>query len=157
VDTKRRREVRSPRGWIQLSGVHQNNLHAIDVRFPLGIITAVAGPSGSGKSTLVEEVLYRALARRLGQYDVERPGRFGSLECDGRVERIVLVDQSPLGRTSRGNTATYTKAWDQVRRLFAREPAAEQRGLSTSHFSFNVEGGRCEACAGEGYETVEMQ
>lgn len=154
---RRRRDVRTPQGWLELRGVRQNNLRDIDVRFPLGVITVVGGPSGSGKSTLVEEVLYRALARRLGRYDVERPGLFGSLEVEGEVERVVLVDQSPLGRTSRGNAATYTKAWDHIRRLFAREPMAERRGLSMSHFSFNVEGGRCEACAGEGHETVEMQ
>jgi excinuclease ABC subunit A len=132
-------------------------LRAIDVELPLGVVCAVTGPSGSGKSTLAVDVVYRALARGLGQLDVEAPGQCDRIEGSEAIRRVTLVDQSPLGRTSRGNAATYTKAWDALRNLFAAQPEAEARGLSASHFSFNVEGGRCDACAGDGFETVEMQ
>ncbi len=142
---------------LALRGVRANNLRAVDVDFPLGRICAVTGPSGSGKSSLVVDVLYRALARRLGDFSQELPGAFDALTVPKSVAAVVLVDQAPLGRTSRGNAATYTKAWDPIRKAFAEEPSAKQRGLTPSHFSFNVDGGRCEACAGEGYETVEMQ
>jgi excinuclease ABC subunit A len=127
------------------------------VRIPLGTLCALTGPSGSGKSTLLEEVLYRTLARGLGERDVEAPGPVASVGGAQGLTRVVLVDQAPLGRTSRGNAATYTKAWDALRKSFASSADAGVRGLSASHFSFNVEGGRCEACAGEGAETVEMQ
>src|SRR5262249_10729879 len=124
-------------------------------RIPLGVLCAITGPSGSGKSTLAEDILYRAVARR-GSADVPKPGAFDAL--DGPLEHAVLVDQSPLGRTARGNAATYTKAWDRVRARFAAEPEAQRRKLLPASFSFNVpDKGRCEACSGEGYETVEMQ
>jgi excinuclease ABC subunit A len=155
--SRREGAVREPTGFLQLRGVTANNLRNIDVDVPLGVVCAVTGPSGSGKSTLCESVLYRALARHFGDFDEELPGPYRSLGGQEQLKRVVLVDQSPLGRTSRGNPATYTKAWDHVRALYGKEPAAAARGLTASHFSFNVEGGRCDACAGEGYETVEMQ
>ena len=124
---------------------------------PLGVVCAVAGPSGSGKSTLVEDVLDRTVARQLGVKDIDPPGVCEGLVGAEKIKRVTFVDQSPLGRTSRGNAATYTKAWDVVRKLLAASPRAMALGLTASSFSFNVEGGRCETCTGEGYETVEMQ
>jgi excinuclease ABC subunit A len=151
------RTPRKARGAIRVKGASENNLRDLDVALPLGGITAVTGPSGSGKSTLAVDIVYRALARKLGDFDVERPGTHKSLTGADAIKRVALVDQAPLGRTSRGNAATYTKAWDVVRKLFAADPEARARRLTAAHFSFNVDGGRCEACAGEGYETVEMQ
>jgi excinuclease ABC subunit A len=153
----RERAPRKIAGFLEIRGASENNLRDVSVRFPLGVVTAVAGPSGSGKSTLVEDVLYRTLARRLGARDVDPPGACDAITGAESIRRVTLVDQSPLGRTSRGNAATYTKAWDSIRRLFAAAPRAMALGLTASAFSFNVEGGRCETCSGEGYETVEMQ
>jgi excinuclease ABC subunit A len=151
------RTPRSPTGWIALTAITDHNLRGVDARLPLGVLCAVTGPSGSGKSTLAVDVLYRALARKLGDLDEELPGAHASLSGADGIQRVTLVDQLPLGRTSRGNAATYTKAWDAVRALYAKEPEAAARGLSAASFSFNVAEGRCESCAGEGYETVEMQ
>ncbi|MBX3130301.1 MAG: excinuclease ABC subunit UvrA [Polyangiaceae bacterium] len=148
---------REPSGWLCIHGASENNLRDVSVEVPLGVLTAVTGPSGSGKSTLAVDVLYRALGRHFRLKDVPAPGRHQRIDGLQVLRRAVLVDQSPLGRTSRGNAATYTKAWDVLRALYAAEPEAQARGLSASHFSFNVAGGRCDACAGEGYETVEMQ
>ena len=152
-----RRRERDPAGWLGVRGATANNLRRVDADVPLGVLCAITGPSGSGKSTLAVDVVYKALARRLGDFDVGRVGEHEGLEGAAQVERVALVDQSPLGRTSRGNAATYTKAWDAIRKLFAADPAAVARGLEPRHFSFNVDGGRCEACSGEGWETVEMQ
>jgi excinuclease ABC subunit A len=151
------RARRTPSAHLRLTNARANNLLGVDVSIPLGVVCAITGPSGSGKSTLAVDVVYRALARRLGELDLERPGLHDALEGATALRRVILVDQSPLGRTSRGNAATYTKAWDTIRALYAREPAAIARGLTAASFSFNVEGGRCEACSGEGAETVEMQ
>jgi excinuclease ABC subunit A len=152
------RKPRKPTGWLELRGARENNLAGVDVRIPLGVVCAVTGPSGSGKSTLAEDVLYRAIARGLGDLGVARPGAFDALEGVRALSSAVLVDQTPLGRTARGNAATYTKAWDRIRQRFAAEPVAQRAGLGPSSFSFNVAGaGRCEACSGEGFETVEMQ
>jgi excinuclease ABC subunit A len=152
-----RREPRQPTAWLSVKGASANNLRAIDARLPLGVLCAVTGPSGSGKSTLAVDIVYRTLARNLGDFDVEAPGACAGIEGLFSVKSVTLVDQSPLGRTSRGNAATYTKAWDLVRALYAKQPEASALGLSPSDFSFNVDGGRCEACSGEGFETVEMQ
>jgi len=152
-----RREVRKATGWLSVKGASANNLRAIDARLPLGVLCAVTGPSGSGKSTLAVDIVYRTLARKLGDFDEEVPGACAGIDGLSAVKSVTLVDQSPLGRTSRGNAATYTKAWDLVRALYAKQPEASALGLSPSDFSFNVDGGRCEACSGEGFETVEMQ
>ncbi|HEU4577865.1 MAG TPA: excinuclease ABC subunit UvrA [Polyangiaceae bacterium] len=151
------RQPRKPTAQLSLRGARENNLQQIDVDIPLGVLCAISGPSGSGKSTLIVDIVYRALARRLGVLDVEPPGAHRELLGAEAVRKVVLVDQAPLGRTSRGNAATYTKAWDYVRKLFAEEPSAKSQGLTASHFSFNVALGRCDSCAGEGFETVEMQ
>ncbi len=148
---------RKPKGFLHLTGVRENNLRIDEVAIPLGILCAITGPSGSGKSTLAEDVIYRAVARACGTA-VAKPGAFTSMKGHEKITSAVLVDQSPLGRTARGNAATYTHAWDRVRARFSSESEALRRGLSPAHFSFNVPGkGRCETCAGEGYETVEMQ
>jgi excinuclease ABC subunit A len=152
-----RRKTRASKGRLRLKGVRANNLAGVDVDFPLGVVCVVTGPSGSGKSTLVHEVLYSAAARALGDTSVGRPAEHDSIEGLEQLARAVLVDQSPLGRTARGNAATYVKAWDRVRARFAAEAEATRRGLTAAHFSFNVPAGRCEECSGEGYETVEMQ
>ncbi|MEP7049549.1 MAG: excinuclease ABC subunit UvrA [Pseudomonadota bacterium] len=152
-----KRDVRKPTGWLTVKGATANNLRAVDAKLPLGVVCAVTGPSGSGKSTLAVDIVYRSLARNLGDFDEELPGACAGIDGISQVKAVTLVDQSPLGRTSRGNAATYTKAWDLVRALYAKQPAAAAQGLSPSDFSFNVEGGRCEACSGEGFETVEMQ
>jgi excinuclease ABC subunit A len=151
------RKPRVAESWLEIRGARANNLRGVDAEIPLGVITAVTGPSGSGKSTLAVDVLYRALARSLGDFDVEPAGEHASIAGASGIKRVALVDQLPLGRTSRGNAATYTKAWDSVRALYAKEPEAIAKHLGASHFSFNVEDGRCPSCTGEGYETVEMQ
>ncbi len=156
--TRRRARVRAPSGWLEVRGARANNLASVNVRVPLGVVCAVTGPSGSGKSTLAEDILFRAVARELGDTSVPRPGPFDAIEGLGALRSAVLVDQTPLGRTARGNAATYTKAWDRIRQRFAAEPTAQRAGLGAAAFSFNVAGaGRCEACSGEGFETVEMQ
>src|SRR5690606_3446169 len=146
-----------PSEMVQILGAKIHNLKDIDVSFPTHRLVAVSCPSGSGKSSIVVDLLYRGVARHLRLSDIERPGLHGAMVGLDAFEAVELVDQSPLGRTSRGNPATYTKAWDVVRKLFAAEPQAQALGFEASHFSFNVAGGRCETCAGEGHETIEMQ
>lgn len=142
---------------ITFQGIRENNLKDIDVTIPLGILTVVTGVSGSGKSTLVRKIIYPALSTRLGLH-VESPGKYDSLEGDYKIiDHIELVDQNPIGRSSRSNPATYAKAYDAIRQLFAEHPLAQQRGYSPSYFSFNMEGGRCETCQGEGKIIIEMQ
>jgi excinuclease ABC subunit A len=144
--------------WMTVSGIRENNLAIDRLRIPLGVLVAITGPSGSGKSTLAEDIVYRAIAHKTGDRSGPKPGAHERLEGADALKTAVLVDQSPLGRTARGNAATYTKAWDRIRARFAQEPEAKKRGLTAASFSFNVQGkGRCEACAGEGFETVEMQ
>jgi excinuclease ABC subunit A len=142
---------------LEITGIRENNLRVDHVEIPLGVLCAITGPSGSGKSTLAEDIVFRAVARACGTA-VAKPGVFATMKGHEKITSAVLVDQSPLGRTARGNAATYTHAWDRVRARFSSEAEALRRGLSPAHFSFNVPGkGRCETCAGEGYETVEMQ
>jgi excinuclease ABC subunit A len=151
------RESPRPSSVLGVRGASEHNLQNIDVDIPLGVLCAISGPSGSGKSTLCVDIVFNTLARRLGAFDVDLPGKHRELLGVEAVRKVILVDQSPLGRTSRGNAATYTKAWDTVRKLFAEAESAKNAGFTASHFSFNVALGRCEACAGEGFETVEMQ
>jgi excinuclease ABC subunit A len=155
VPTRRRTRGREK---LVLRGAEANNLHGLDVEIPLGMLVAITGVSGSGKSTLVHQVLYRAVARALGQSDGADPsGVFKSLTGTERLNEVVLVDQTPIGRTPRSNPITYIKAFDLVRELFAAQPEAKRRGLTPGHFSFNVPGGRCNTCEGDGTVTVEMQ
>uniref|UniRef100_A0A7V3REA0 UvrABC system protein A n=1 Tax=Mesoaciditoga lauensis TaxID=1495039 RepID=A0A7V3REA0_9BACT len=151
VPDKRRKD----NGFLKLKGVKHNNLKSIDVSFPLGTLTCVTGVSGSGKSSLVMETLYPALMNRI--YRTHIPvGEFESIEGIDLVDKVILVDQSPIGRTPRSNPATYTKAFDGIRELFALTEEARIRGYTSSRFSFNMKGGRCEACAGQGVVRVEM-
>ena len=152
---KRRRRPRKGHA-ITIRGASQNNLKDIDVRIPLGLLVCVTGVSGSGKSTLVHEVLYNGLQKARGMA-VGAPGACRELTGGEALDAIALVDQAPVGRTPRANPATYVKAWDHVRRLFAATPAAREGGLSTSTFSFNTVGGRCETCQGSGFEKIDMQ
>ena len=148
---------RIAKNFLRVHGIEANNLEKLDVDIPLGVVCAVTGPSGSGKSTLVEDIVYRAVGRALGDMNLPRPAKHDRIDGVGALSKVSLVDQAPLGRTARGNAATYTKAWDRIRARFAAEPESVARGLTPSHFSFNVAIGRCETCSGEGYETVEMQ
>ncbi|MDR1989144.1 MAG: excinuclease ABC subunit UvrA [Acidobacteriaceae bacterium] len=141
---------------IELRGAREHNLKGVDITIPLNTLTCVTGVSGSGKSTLVHDVLYAAIKRANGGWD-RRVGSFTSLEGVEMVSDVVLVDQAPIGRTPRSNPVTYLKAFDPIRELFAATKDARSRGLTASHFSFNVPGGRCEACQGEGEVRVEMQ
>ncbi len=145
------------RDRISIKGATEHNLKNIDVDIPLGVMTVVTGVSGSGKSTLVRDIFYKALHRHIyGEGDA--PGRFHELGGDlGRVGEIVFVDQNPIGRSTRSNPATYLKAYDEIRALMASQQAAKQLDLTPASFSFNTEGGRCEACKGEGTITIEMQ
>lgn len=143
--------------YIMVEGARENNLKNIDVKFPLGVLTVVTGVSGSGKSTLVRDILYRALNRELGNSG-DAPGAFRRLSGDlKRLSAVEFVDQNPIGKSSRSNPATYLKAYDEIRALFASQQAAVQMGFTPAYFSFNTEGGRCEECKGDGYITVEMQ
>jgi excinuclease ABC subunit A len=143
---------------LVLRGAVANNLHGLDVEIPLGMLVAITGVSGSGKSTLVHQVLYRAVARALGQTDGSDPSAvFKSLTGVERLNDVVLVDQTPIGRTPRSNPITYIKGFDLVRELFASQPEAKRLSLTPGHFSFNVPGGRCNTCEGDGTVTVEMQ
>ena len=158
---ERRRATRGQR--LRIEGAREHNLRGVDVEIPLGALTVVSGVSGSGKSTLVHDVLYRALERELsgGETSAKRHmgegvGEYDRMSGTGGIREVVLVDQSPIGRTPRSNPVTYIKAWDEVRRIFASQPDAVQRGFTPGHFSFNVTGGRCEACKGEGQVEVEM-
>lgn len=143
-------------GTLKIKGAAEHNLKGIDVEFPLGQFIAVTGVSGSGKSTLIHDILYKALASRF-YHSKERPGKFEELEGVERVDKVVLVDQSPIGRTPRSNPATYTGAFTFIRELFANSPEAKVRGYGPGRFSFNVKGGRCEVCEGEGQIKIEMQ
>lgn len=148
---------RKSRDFVEVRGVTENNLKNLDVRFPLGVLTVVTGVSGSGKSTLIRKVLYPALMRALGEHKDEI-GKFTELSGSiHRIEAVEMVDQNPIGKSSRSNPVTYIKAYDYLRQLMADQPLSKTRGYKPSHFSFNVDGGRCEVCQGEGQVQVEMQ
>lgn len=143
--------------YIEVTGAREHNLKNVDVKFPLNVLTVVTGVSGSGKSTLVRDVLYRAMMRELGESG-DAPGAFQRLSGDvRRISRVEFVDQNPIGKSTRSNPATYLKAYDEIRQLFASQQSARQMGFSPAFFSFNAEGGRCEECKGSGTITIEMQ
>jgi excinuclease ABC subunit A len=145
------------RNFIEVSGIAENNLKNLDVKFPLEIITVVTGVSGSGKTSLVKKVLYPALKKIYGGFE-DHSGKFDKISGDLKMLKAVeMVDQNPIGKSSRSNPVTYVKAFDEIRSLFAELPLSTARGLKPGHFSFNVEGGRCEVCQGEGEVTIEMQ
>ena len=148
---------RTPNGhWLTIRGAAENNLKGIDVSIPLGLLVCLTGVSGSGKSTLAEEILFKAARRALGDPE-GRPGQHRAIEGIAHVDEVVLVDQRAVGRTPRANPLTYTKAFDPIRKLLAATEDARRRHFGPGHFSFNVAGGRCETCRGEGFEKVEMQ
>ena len=154
---------RTEAGWLTLRGARLHNVEAVDLELPLGVLTVVTGVSGSGKSTLIHDVLYRALEKELGGGETsarehlgEEVGAYAALEGAHRLEGVLLVDQSPIGRTPRSNPVTYIKAWDEIRKLFAAQPLARQRGYTPGTFSFNTAGGRCDACKGAGQVEIEM-
>ncbi|WP_129596630.1 excinuclease ABC subunit UvrA [Anaerophilus nitritogenes] len=150
------KERRSPNGnWIKIIGAQENNLKNVDVAFPLGVFTCVTGVSGSGKSTLVNEIFYKKLAMELHRAK-SRPGKHKEIKGIENIDKVIDVDQSPIGRTPRSNPATYTGVFDLIRDLFAKVPEAKMRGYQKGRFSFNVKGGRCEACKGDGIIKIEM-
>ncbi|MEH6763221.1 MAG: excinuclease ABC subunit UvrA [Aequorivita antarctica] len=148
---------RTSKNKVSITGARQNNLKNIDVTFPLNVFTAVTGVSGSGKSTLVKKIFYPALLREIGGYG-EKPGQFSEIKGDfGTIKSIEFIDQNPIGRSSRSNPVTYIKAYDDIRNLYASQKLSDIRGYKAKHFSFNVDGGRCETCKGDGEVTIEMQ
>lgn len=149
------KERREPSGWLTIRGARENNLKNIDVRIPLGVMTCVTGVSGSGKSSLINVILYKALARQLNRARTI-PGAYDKIEGTEQLDKIIAIDQSPIGRTPRSNPATYTGVFDLIRDLFASTPDAKAKGYGKGRFSFNVKGGRCEACSGDGIIKIEM-
>lgn len=143
--------------YILIEGARQNNLKNITVKFPLGVLCVISGVSGSGKTTLIKQILYPALKKLKGEF-TEKAGFFKNIEGDvDYINQVEMVDQNPIGKSSRSNPVTYIKAYDQIRELFARQPLSKIRGYQAKHFSFNVDGGRCDTCKGEGEQIVEMQ
>jgi excinuclease ABC subunit A len=156
IPTPRQRIKPSPdRGWLEILGARENNLKNIDARIPLGTLTCVTGVSGSGKSTLVDDILRRALFRKFFG-SKERPGLHRALKGFEQLDKVIVIDQTPIGRTPRSNPATYTGMFNAIRDLFSRLPAARIRGYESGRFSFNVKGGRCEKCQGDGVIKIEM-
>ncbi len=146
---------RQSRKFVRITGCRENNLKGIDVEVPIGLLTVVTGVSGSGKSTLVYDTLYRALQRELYNPKVT-PGKYDRLSFDAEIDRVIVIDQSPIGRTPRSNPATYTKVFDEIRKVLAETKEAKVRGYKPGRFSFNLKGGRCEACEGDGLIKIEM-
>ncbi len=148
-------ERRKPQGFIEVVGAKENNLKNINVKFPLGVMTVVTGVSGSGKSSLVNEILHKSLAKTLNRAHT-LPGRHKEIKGTGQLDKVICIDQSPIGRTPRSNPATYTGVFDLIRDIFAQTTDAKVRGFNKGRFSFNVKGGRCEACSGDGIIKIEM-
>jgi excinuclease ABC subunit A len=146
---------KQPTGWLSIKGAAENNLKNVDVKIPLGVFTCVTGVSGSGKSSLVNEILYKRLAKELNRARTIA-GKHKSVEGLEQLDKVIDIDQSPIGRSPRSNPATYTGVFDQIRDLFAATPDAKAKGYKKGRFSFNVKGGRCEACAGDGIIKIEM-
>ena len=146
---------RSPKGWLAITGAKENNLKNVSVNIPLGVMTCVTGVSGSGKSSLVNEILYKRLARDLNRARTI-PGKHKNISGVDKLDKVIAIDQSPIGRTPRSNPATYTGVFDMIRDLFAGTPDAKAKGYKKGRFSFNVKGGRCEACGGDGIIKIEM-
>ena len=146
---------RTPIGWLTVKGAKENNLKNIDVDIPLGVFCCVTGVSGSGKSSLVNEIVYKNLAKKLNRARTI-PGKFDEMLGIEQLDKVIDIDQSPIGRTPRSNPATYTGVFDLIRDLFASTPDAKMKGYSKGRFSFNVKGGRCEACSGDGIIKIEM-
>jgi excinuclease ABC subunit A len=146
---------RSSDRFIRVKGCREHNLKNIDVNIPIGVLTLVTGVSGSGKSTLIYETMYKGLMRKLHKSRV-RPGDHDSIEFDSEIDKVIVIDQSPIGKTPRSNPATYTKVFDAIRKIFAQTKEAKLRGYKPGRFSFNVKGGRCEACQGNGLIKIEM-
>ncbi len=148
-------ERKEPTGWLKIKGARENNLKKVNVDIPLGVMTCVTGVSGSGKSSLINEILYKSLAKRLNRART-LPGKHDSIEGVEQLDKVIDIDQSPIGRTPRSNPATYTGMFDLIRDLFATTPDAKAKGYQKGRFSFNVKGGRCEACSGDGIVKIEM-
>ena len=146
---------RKPQSFLTVKGAREHNLKNIDVKFPLGVFTCVTGVSGSGKSSLVNEILYKSLQRDLNRARVI-PGDHDAIEGEDQLDKVIAIDQSPIGRTPRSNPATYTGVFDMIRDLFASTSDAKARGYKKGRFSFNIKGGRCEACSGDGIIKIEM-
>ncbi len=150
-------DLRMPTGFIHIEGCKQNNLKNVDAKIPLGVMCVITGVSGSGKTTLIKNTLYPALMKHLGE-GADRPGTFRSLHGDiDTLTHIEMVDQNPIGKSSRSNPITYIKAYDEIRKLYAKQKLSQMRGFAEKHFSFNTDGGRCDTCKGEGEVVVEMQ
>ena len=152
IPGKRKKPTRDK---IKIKGAQHNNLQSVNVDFPLGCMTAVCGVSGSGKSSLVSGILAPALQRALHNADIS-PGKHKTIEGIEKIDKTIIIDQSPIGRTPRSNPATYTKVFDEIRKLFSQTTLSKERGYTPGHFSFNVKGGRCEACSGAGSIKLEM-
>ncbi len=155
IDVPKNRRQADHKKVIRIIGAREHNLKNIDIEIPLGLFVCVTGVSGSGKSTLVDEILYRALAKKIYR-SKERPGAHKAIEGAGLIDKVIVIDQSPIGRTPRSNPATYTGAWSHVRDLFSKLPESKVRGFKSGRFSFNVKGGRCESCMGDGTRKIEM-